>query len=73
MTNHVHLIVIPKRENSLARGFGETHKRYTLRINSVSGAKGYLFQGRFFLLHLMINIFWRRRNMWNGIPYGQDW
>ncbi len=47
MTNHVHFIAIPKRENSLARAFGEGHRRYTRMKNFSEGVRGYLFQGRF--------------------------
>jgi len=28
MPNHVHLILVPAREESLARALGETHRRY---------------------------------------------
>jgi len=47
MLNHVHLIVIPKTETSLAKGIGEAHKAYTRRINFRQATRGYLFQGRF--------------------------
>lgn len=47
MSNHVHFIVVPHTETSLARGFGEAHKRYTRMKNLRDNAKGYLFQGRF--------------------------
>jgi putative transposase len=47
MDNHVHLIAVPKHKDSLARGIGETHRRYTLIINSREKWKGYLWQGRF--------------------------
>ena len=47
MTNHVHLIVVPQTEQSLARGLGETHRRYTRRVNFREGWRGYLWQGRF--------------------------
>ncbi len=47
MTNHVHFIAVPRRETSLARGFGEAHKRYTRMKNFGDNVKGYLFQGRF--------------------------
>jgi len=47
MTNHVHLIAIPAEEDSLARGIGEAHRRYTRYINFREGWRGYLFQGRF--------------------------
>jgi len=47
MTNHVHLVVIPKDEASLARAIGEAHRRYTRWINLQEKTRGYLFQGRF--------------------------
>jgi len=48
MTNHVHLIAVPERALSLARGVGEAHRRYTRFVNFGQGVRGYLFQGRFF-------------------------
>ena len=48
MTNHIHLIVVPETAEGLARGIGETHKRYTRYVNFRQGVRGYLFQGRFF-------------------------
>ncbi|MFZ3116458.1 MAG: transposase [Syntrophales bacterium] len=47
MSNHVHFIAIPQHESSLAKGFGEAHKRYTRMKNFSDCARGYLFQGRF--------------------------
>ena len=47
MDNHVHLVAVPESEKSLARCFGETHKRYTRLINLREGWKGFLWQGRF--------------------------
>lgn len=47
MTNHVHFIAVPKAEQSLARAFGEAHRRYTRMKNFTEGVRGYLFQGRF--------------------------
>ncbi len=47
MDNHVHLIVVPEREDSLAPGIGETHRKYTRMINFREGWRGYLWQGRF--------------------------
>ncbi len=47
MTNHVHFIAVPKREDSLARAFGEAHRQYTRLKNFREGVRGYLFQGRF--------------------------
>ena len=47
MTNHVHFIAVPKKGDSLARAFGEAHRRYTRMKNFKEGVRGYLFQGRF--------------------------
>lgn len=47
MPNHVHLIAVPESVDSLARGIGEVHRRYTQMINFRKGWKGYLWQGRF--------------------------
>lgn len=47
MDNHVHLIAVPKKEDSLAKGIGNTHKYYTRMINFRENWRGYLWQGRF--------------------------
>ena len=47
MTNHVHLIVKPEEGSNLSRAIGETHRRYTRRINFREQWRGYLWQGRF--------------------------
>jgi len=47
MTNHVHLVVVPEAERSLALAVGEAHRRYTRLRNFAEGVRGYLFQGRF--------------------------
>ena len=47
MPNHVHLIAVPQKEESLRLAIADTHMRYTRMINSRNGWKGYLWQGRF--------------------------
>jgi putative transposase len=47
MTNHVHLIVKPKKKSNLGKAIGEVHRRYTRMINLRENWKGYLWQGRF--------------------------
>ena len=47
MPNHIHLIALPHAGNSLARGIGEAHRRYTRMINFRENWRGYLWQGRF--------------------------
>jgi putative transposase len=37
MTHHVHFIAVPQRADSLARAFGEAHRRYTRMRNFREG------------------------------------
>ncbi|MBU3916116.1 transposase [bacterium] len=48
MSNHVHLLVIPENEESLSRGIGAVHRKYSRMINFREKTRGFLFQGRFF-------------------------
>ncbi len=47
MRNRVHFLAVPADENGLARALGETHRRYTNRINERKGENGHLWQSRF--------------------------
>jgi putative transposase len=47
MDNHVHIIAVPDKEESLALGFSEAHRRYTRLINFREQWRGYLWEGRF--------------------------
>ena len=47
MTNHVHLIAVPEREDSLAVLFGRAHGRYSQALNIRRGRCGHLWQARF--------------------------
>ena len=42
----MHLIVVPSSEDGLARALGETHRRYTRRVNFREDWRGHLWQGR---------------------------
>ena len=48
MTNHVHLVAIPKHATSLARAVGRAHWRYSVRFNKQYGRNGHLWQNRFY-------------------------
>ena len=48
MTNHVHLVVVPQAETSLAAALKPLHTRYTQHVNWTRGVTGRLWQGRFF-------------------------
>jgi putative transposase len=48
MDNHVHLIAVPERADSLNLTLREAHKKYTSQINLQMDWRGSLWQGRFF-------------------------
>jgi len=48
MRNHVHLIVIPKKQNSMALAIGQAHMEYSKYFNEKLHRAGHLWQGRFF-------------------------
>lgn len=48
MTNHVHVVGVPKDEAALAKTFGRAHFLYTQYINRLHGRSGHLWQNRFF-------------------------
>jgi putative transposase len=47
LPNHVHLILVPDREEALGRALGETHRRYSSVVNARLRVTGHLFQSRF--------------------------
>ena len=48
MGNHVHLLAIPARANSLAGALGRTHNDYARWLNLRCGRTGHLWQNRFY-------------------------
>ena len=48
MTNHVHILAVPKQEESLARGIGGTNLVYTQYVNCKYIRSGRLWQNRFY-------------------------
>ncbi|MFN3396531.1 MAG: transposase [Thermodesulfovibrionales bacterium] len=48
MENHVHILAVPEKETSLARGIGGTNLVYTQYINRKYSRSGRLWQNRFF-------------------------
>jgi putative transposase len=47
MSNHVHLIAVPEKAESLRSAIGEAHRRYTRLINFRQNWRGHLWQERF--------------------------
>jgi putative transposase len=58
MTNHVHLVAIPEKEESLAKAIGRTHFCYSQYINRFHNRSGHLWQGRFYSCALDERHFW---------------
>ena len=48
MTNHVHLVVVPESQDSLARTIGNVHRRHACCVNLRAGWTGHLWANRFF-------------------------
>ena len=67
MTNHIHLIAVPKSEDGLQKVLKPLHMRYAQRINRNRGWKGHLWQGRFFSSPWMNHIYERQFVMLNAI------
>ena len=63
MTNHVHIVAIPQAEDSLAKGIGRTHFRYSQYINRFHRRSGHLWQGRFYSCAL------DGRHLWLALKY----
>jgi putative transposase len=58
MPNHVHLVVIPGRPDSLALVLRHTHGRYAAYFNARNAASGHLWQGRYYSCPLGNSHFW---------------
>lgn len=48
MSNHVHFVVVPQENDSMARTFNTLHMRYSQYMNKKHEAAGHLWQGRFY-------------------------
>ena len=48
MPNHVHMVVVPHHDNSLAQYFGRLHSQYAVRTNKQHDWTGHLWQARFY-------------------------
>jgi putative transposase len=48
MSNHVHLVAVPERADSLALTLGRAHSEYALAFNRAHGHCGHVWQNRFF-------------------------
>jgi putative transposase len=64
MSNHFHLIAIPRREDSFALGLRALLSEYSLRMNTLRGEiRGHAWQSRYYSCAL------RRRHLWMALRY----
>jgi len=47
MTNHIHLVVVPEREESLGLALHDAHTAYGMYFNTRTHLSGHIWQGRF--------------------------
>jgi putative transposase len=48
MSNHVHLVVVPRKADALATALKQTHGRYAMYWNAAHKSSGHVWQGRFY-------------------------
>ena len=63
MANHVHLLAVPRRKDSLAMAVGRTHMRYARRINRRQGLTGHLWANRYYSTIL------DQSHLWAAVKY----
>jgi len=63
MTNHIHLVAVPAREESLGAALRDAHTVYAMYFNSRTALPGHVWQGRFFSCPL------DERHLWAAVRY----
>jgi putative transposase len=48
MSNHVHLIAVPRRVDALSQALRNAHGRYAAYLNAREGGSGHVWQGRYY-------------------------
>lgn len=80
MPNHVHAVVIPRHDNSLASFFGKLHQRYAKYANCRYDWSGHLWQNRFYSVvmderHTLTALRYVERNPVRSglVDFPEDW
>ncbi|MCP4643821.1 MAG: transposase [bacterium] len=63
MTNHVHLVAVPVREDSLGLALRDAHTVYAMYFNSRTQLSGHVWQGRFHSCPM------DERHLWAAVRY----
>lgn len=48
MSNHIHLVVVPRRADSIAMALKQLHGRYAAYLNARQQSSGHVWQGRYY-------------------------
>lgn len=75
MSNHVHLIVVPRRSDALAQALKHTHGRYASYCNVSHTSSGHVWQGRYYSCPLDSSHLWEalRYTELNPVRAGLVW
>jgi putative transposase len=63
MTNHIHLVAVPRYKDSLEKAMRPLHTKYALHINRLRNWSGHLWQGRYYSSIL------DERYLWMAVRY----
>lgn len=63
MSNHVHLLAVPDRDEAMARAIGRAHMRHARRVNRERGWRGHLWANRFYSTAL------DEAHLWRAVKY----
>jgi len=65
MSNHVHLVVIPRKAEALATALKQAHGRYAAYWNATHASSGHVWQGRFYSCPL------DSAHLWEALRYAE--
>jgi len=65
MSNHVHLVIVPREPDALARALKHTHGRYASYWNATHASSGHVWQGRFYSCPL------DSHHLWSALRYAE--
>jgi putative transposase len=80
MSNHVHLVIVPREADALAKALKQTHGRYASFWNATHASSGHVWQGRFYSCplddyHLWIALRYAELNPVRAglVPQAESW
>ena len=65
MPNHVHLIVVPHREDALRTALRNAHGRYAAYLNARQASSGHVWQGRYYSCPM------DEAHLWSALRYAE--